>query len=377
LSSVVGDSLANCRSASAWLADRARACGALLTLHVELTSRCPLRCGHCYNDKAVPDSLDLATLERVLDEASTLGCLFAVFTGGEVYARPDFEEVIALARRRSFDVRFQTSGWYLDERAAAVLADLAVSEVHLSCYSADSAVHDTVTGVAGSHMRTLRAVRALRAAGVRVLLKNVLTRINAESYRSVPSLAAEMGCICTTDATVVPCESGHDCGPCAMRAPDSALRDFYGDYAWGLVSAAFRTPAEAGARQALDHRPCLAGTDSLFLASDGNVFPCVDLRIPCGSVFGQSLQDIWRNSAGLRQVRDLRWRDLPACACCELRAFCNHCIAVSQNEHGDLFGPALENCRHAVIRRDLLRERGLIPASETALPPPMAVGDIG
>jgi hypothetical protein len=38
-------------------------------------------------------------------------------------------------------------------------------------------------------------------------------------------------------------------------------------------------------------------------------------------------------------------------------------------EQGKMAGPSLEACRHAVTVRDSLRERGLIPATETALPP--------
>jgi radical SAM protein with 4Fe4S-binding SPASM domain len=152
------------------------------------------------------------------------------------------------------------------------------------------------------------------------------------------------------------------------------LRDFYGDYDWSQVEAAFAEPRPPGSRRPLDDTPCLAGASSLFLASDGTVYPCVDLKVPCGNVLGDSLERIWRDSPGLRRVRDLRWRDLPVCARCEVRDYCSHCIAMAQNEHGDLLGPALENCRHAVVRRDLLRERGLVPAADTELPPPLAPG---
>ncbi|MBI5480607.1 MAG: radical SAM protein [Deltaproteobacteria bacterium] len=347
----------------------------MLTLHVEVTSRCPLRCLHCYNDRAVADALDLATLESVLDDAMPLGCLFVVLTGGEVYARPDFEQIVSAARRREFDVRCQTSGWHLDDHAAGFLAERAVSEVHISVYSDNPAVHDAVTRMPGSHARALRAVHALRRRGVRVLIKSVVTEVNAASYRSVQTLARSLGCACSIDPVVVPCESGA-CGPCGVRPPDDILREFYGEYAWSQIAAAFSGSRARGALRPLDDAPCLAGATSLFLASDGTIYPCVDLKIPCGSVLTESLACIWRGSPGLRRVRDLRWRDLPVCAACQVRDYCNHCLAVAQNEHGDLLGPALENCRHALVRRDLLRERGLVAATETAVPPPLAVASM-
>lgn len=327
---------------------------------------------HCYNDRTVPDALDAATIDRVLGEAADLGCLFVVLTGGEVYARRDLETIVASARRRGFDVRFQTSGWELDARAASFLADQAVSEVHVSIYSAEPLVHDAVTRVTGSHARALAAVRALRTAGIRVLLKNVLTTLNAADYRGVARLAVELGCAHTTDATIVPRESGGHCGPCRFRVPDSVLEEFYGRFAWDLVSAPYRDPPPPGGYRPLDWSPCMVGTSALFLASDGTVYPCVDLKIACGNVFRDSLAWIWREAPGLANVRKLRWRDLPVCSRCAVRSYCNHCIAVAQNEHGDLLGPALENCRHALLRRDLLRGAGLVDSAETDVPPPLA-----
>jgi radical SAM protein with 4Fe4S-binding SPASM domain len=315
-------------------------------------------------------------MRRVLGEAQRLGGLFVLFTGGEVYSNPHFEAIVSEARRLAFATWVKTSGWNLDDAAARFLAQQAVSEVHVSIHSADPAVHDAVTGTPGSHARAVRAVRALRAHNVRVGLRTTVTSINAASYRSVAALADELGCESSMDASISPCEDG-SCGPCQFRASDDVLREFYGDYAWSQLAAAFSPGRPPGSLRPLTETPCLAGDTSLFLASDGMVYPCVDLKLPCGSVLTDSLERIWRESPELRRVRSLTWRDLPACAPCQLRDYCSHCLAIAQNEHGDLLGPAAENCRHALVRRDLLRERGLIPESENALPPPVAPRKMG
>ena len=52
-----------------------------------------------------------------------------------------------------------------------------------------------------------------------------------------------------------------------------------------------------------------------------------------------------------------------------VRAFCSRCHGSALHEHGDLQGPSLEACRHAVAVRDELRARGVVPADHTALPP--------
>jgi radical SAM protein with 4Fe4S-binding SPASM domain len=359
------------RSSSEILIDRAVRAGALITLQVELTSRCPLKCEHCYNDDRVADRLRLERLIALLDEAAELGCLCLSLTGGEPCIHPHFQEFVRAARRRSYAVRVQTSGWTVDDRQADFLAGEAITGADISLHSGDPGVHDAVTGVPGSHARAVAAARALRARGVRVTFKTLVTTRTAGTYEAVGAVARELECGFIYDALVTPCESGA-CGPCAVRPDAAALRAHYelmmdgGEASW-LEERRART---GGAP--LDHAPCGAGRFGLHVASDGTAFPCVELRVPCGNVLDQSLAEIWRGSAALAPIRRLRWRDLPVCAVCALREYCDHCVGLALIEHGDLNGPVLEECRHAVIRRDLLREHGVIPCGETGLPPPLA-----
>jgi radical SAM protein with 4Fe4S-binding SPASM domain len=363
------------RSAVSQLAARLRANGTLVSVQIELTSRCPLACAHCYNDPTEPDLLDLERLKSIFAEAASLGALFVTFTGGEIYSRPDLHEIIAEARRQQYVVRLQTSGWYLDEPRADFVAAQAVAEVQLSVYSADPSVHDAVTGRPGSHARAVAAARALRQRRVRVALAATVTSLNASTYRSVEQLAKELDCGHTMDATIMPCESGAR-GPCGLRPATAVLRDFYGDYARSQFQAGFPRPAGADALRGLDEAPCNVGSTFVVIASDGTAYPCMPLRVPLGNVTREPLAVIWRESSERRRLRELTWGDLPACSQCSLRDYCPHCLALALAEHGDIVAPPLENCRHALVRRDLLREDGLIPASETALPPPLATEEL-
>ena len=57
-----------------------------LGLVAELTHRCPLRCPYCSNPTVYPAAsreLDAVEWRRVFEEASALGVLHALLTGGE------------------------------------------------------------------------------------------------------------------------------------------------------------------------------------------------------------------------------------------------------------------------------------------------------
>src|SRR5512146_10034 len=76
-----------------------------LDVSVELTNRCPLSCVQCYNNLPVNDqkarSRELTLEEhcRILDELSDLGCLWLLYTGGEIFAHPHFLEIYTHAQR--------------------------------------------------------------------------------------------------------------------------------------------------------------------------------------------------------------------------------------------------------------------------------------
>jgi MoaA/NifB/PqqE/SkfB family radical SAM enzyme len=66
---------------------------------IEVTRRCPLTCLHCYNNLPMGDreargrELDYDEHCRLLDELADAGCLWLLYTGGEIFARRDFLDI--------------------------------------------------------------------------------------------------------------------------------------------------------------------------------------------------------------------------------------------------------------------------------------------
>src|SRR5712692_7483101 len=77
-----------------------------LEVSIEVTRRCPLECLHCYNNLPMSDhaarveELSLEEHCRLLDELSAAGCLWILYTGGEIFARRDFLEIYTEAKKR-------------------------------------------------------------------------------------------------------------------------------------------------------------------------------------------------------------------------------------------------------------------------------------
>ena len=73
-------------------------------LWIEVTSRCNLKCVHCYadakaesNEDRRPLDLSAEEIKKVIHEAAALGCKKIQFTGGESTLRPDLEDLMDYA----------------------------------------------------------------------------------------------------------------------------------------------------------------------------------------------------------------------------------------------------------------------------------------
>src|SRR5688500_243606 len=85
-----------------------------ITGTIEITRRCPLVCAHCYNNLPMGDrqarlgELTYAEHCRLLDEISDAGCLWLLYTGGEIFARKDFLDIYTYAKRKGLFITLFT-----------------------------------------------------------------------------------------------------------------------------------------------------------------------------------------------------------------------------------------------------------------------------
>lgn len=308
------------------------------TVYVE--NKCHLTCEHCYETPETHPHdarLTLADYERIFDELASIGVLYLSLTGGEIFLRGDIFEIIAAARRRRFAVRLYTSGTLIDADRADRIKDLLVSEVQVSVYSADPAVHDRFVGREGSHAKSIEALRLLRKRRVMTVLKTPAMTININGLDALANLAASVGAHFRVDPLVHPRTNG-DPDPLRFLVPAEQLKkqvlnDPYLYTAFQGQSAESHCTGEGG-RDA-GSTLCSAGRRVISIGADGGVLPCASFPISAGNVRDHSLRDIWFRSPLLDQVRATTFGDMTACSSCGVKASCDPCMAHALIENGD------------------------------------------
>jgi radical SAM protein with 4Fe4S-binding SPASM domain len=320
-----------------------------LSVQLDLTYRCNERCVHCYLDHDDHGEMTTAEIKQLLDEMAEAGVFILTLSGGEIFLRKDFFEILEYARRQlTFCVKLKTNAILIREREAARIRDLGVESIQISIYSHRAEVHDAVTLVPGSLERSLKAIRFLKSQGLRVIIANVLMTLNAEDYTDVRALADELGVECTLDPTITPMMDGNR-SVLSLSVDQDSLRQVFRDSALVGNADEFCAIAAPADESALPSLPCSASHTTCYVSPYGDIFPCVQFPLATGNVRRERFIDIWRHSDRMNEVRSIRMRDLTTCTHCTHVSTCTRCPGLAYME-GNMRGPSTQDCVKSFAR---------------------------
>jgi len=320
-----------------------------ISVQLDLTYRCNERCVHCYLDHEDHGEMTTAEIKHLLDEMADAGVFILTLSGGEIFLRKDFFEILEYARfERQFCVKLKTNALMIREREAARIRDIGVESIQISIYSDRPEVHDAITLVPGSLQRSLAAARFLKSQGLRVIFANVLMVQNLQDYQGVRALAEELGVECTLDPTITPMMDG-DRSVLSLGVDQDALRQVFRDQALVGDVDEFCTIAAPADENALSALPCSAGHTACYVSPYGDVFPCVQFPLPTGNVRKERFLDIWRHSERMNEVRSIRLKHLTTCTSCSHVGSCTRCPGLAFME-GNMRGPSSQDCEKSFAR---------------------------
>jgi radical SAM protein with 4Fe4S-binding SPASM domain len=233
-----------------------------------------------------------------------------------------------------------------------------VHRVQISIYSDDPSVHDAITLTRGSFKRTLAAIPVLKEQGILVKIACPLMCQNLPAYRGVMALGERLGAPYVFDMTITPMMDG-SLGVLQHRVAGTDLLPLLQDPALSkrlpepgaactssdpILNRVTSSEIESNACEDI---PCSAGHNSCYVSPYGDVYPCVQLPLPAGSLRRQRFDDIWLNSRELARVCAARESALPVCSVCLIRQYCERCPGLAFMEGGDLLGAYERACELA------------------------------
>ena len=139
--------------------------GSFWKASIEPTERCNFKCIHCYvgNDRYKKvNELNLIDIEKIMDQLLIKNCIYLTLTGGEFFARADAYDIAKLACDKKFAVIIQTNASLIRNSTAEKLSKLPIYCIEVSVYGLSPEIHDTVTQVKGSYLKTIHGIKCLK-----------------------------------------------------------------------------------------------------------------------------------------------------------------------------------------------------------------------
>ncbi len=341
---------------------------------IELDLRCNLRCLHCYRDGEWPSGImDTDELKRVLDQTAEAGTIWMLFTGGEIFLRPDFFEIYEHAQRLGLIVTLFTNATMVTERIADRLTTQVPYSIEVSLYGYSRETYEKVTGIEGSRDKCYRGVELLLERNLPVTLKTIVMRTNQHEVEDMARYAESHGLRFKYDTMINPNFDG-SLTPCNARLnPEEAVAvDF------ALASRLEEYRAYYDVRKDMTSSrifSCGAGSRTFHIDPYGNMKMCILLRDPEYSLRSMSFQQIWNEM--FPPVYTRMRSDEHQCNSCNFFSLCNKCAGWSQMEKGDMAARVEYTCEAGHRRAAKLgfydgpldqSTRALEPAEEVLLP---------
>lgn len=298
----------------------------LLSLELEFTKKCNLRCTYCYASAgdALQGELTLPELIGVIEQARQLGARRVVLLGGgEPFLFPPVKEVIRHIHSLGLSQAVFTNGMLLSKELCRFLWDHRV-KVAVKHNSFLPAVQDALAGVTGAHRLIARGLRLLMESGYPgedrpLCIQSVICRQNRDEIEPMWIWARERG---ITPYVEVLTNQGR-----AKENPDLALLPGEVRTIFHRLSAIDRE--RFGVRWT--PKPPIAGFTcrrhlySCLVNSQGFVQPCTGVDLSVGNVREKPLAAILRDSGVIRDLRQIHQRIDPACRACEFGGECYGC----------------------------------------------------
>lgn len=326
---------------------------------IEVTRRCPLECLHCYNNLPMNDASARAqelTLEehcRLLDDLVAAGCLWILYTGGEIFGRKDFLDIYTEAKKRGFLITLFTNGTLITPKIADYLAEWRPFAIEITLYGATRQTYETLTQIPGSYDRCMRGIGLLLDRGLPLKLKTVPTSVNQHEVYEMKRMAEkDFHVEFKFDSLLNP---RIDCSqsPMAVRlSPEEVVALDFFDPSRGKE---YRRLLDDEIGATIVPTPddnnryfCGGGMNGCAIDPTGNMSICVISHQQDYNIRTSGFRDGWEGR--LQEIRKQPKTRPTICDRCQIRSICGMCPATAELENGDPESPVDFLCQVAHLR---------------------------
>lgn len=309
---------------------------------IALTYRCNNRCFFCYasspeRGRSTPEMSTLQVkglIDKIVDQAKVPT---VSFTGGEPTLRNDLPELIAYAKSRGLRTNLITNGIRCaDPQFAQALKDSGLDSAQVSLEAGNAEIHDLVVDHPGAFIKTVQAVKNLKAAGIHTHTNTTINARNKHVLIDLVDFLADLGqeylsmnMVIRTGGAVGAQDLGYSqIGELVLSLKAHTEQRGMRFVWYSPVPYCLFNPAANG----LGSQSCAAADGLLSIAPDGQVLPCSSFEKGLGNLLDEEFLTIW-NRRSARYWREKQFLP-PGCQDCDLAELCCGACPLYWDEQG-------------------------------------------
>jgi len=308
----------------------------LLTLDLETSHVCNLKCIYCYasSGKKLSNELSFHGLKNVVDQAKELGVKnISIIGGGEPLLFKPILDLVKYIHQLGIEQDIFTNGTYITREIAELLLKMNIQLV-VKMNSLKHEVQDYLVGVKGTGKKIMKTLDMLQEIGYN---KDNLLGVESIICRQNISEMPEMW-QWARDRNIIPY---FEMITFQGRAKSQDLNVTI-DELQALFLHLLKIDEEKYGFIWTPHPPiaalsCNRHYYNLVVASNGFVYPCVGVDIKLGNVRYQKLGEIIKSSPFLKSLRELNKHIHGSCKICNLQSDCYGCRGMAYHLTGDCF----------------------------------------
>lgn len=346
---------------------------ALVSFDLEITARCNNNCRHCYIRLPAADSIaknkeiSLKQIEKIADEAISLGALWCLITGGEPLLRQDFFDIYLALKKKGLLISVFTNATLITKEHIDLFKKYPPRDIEVTVYGVTKETYERISRVPGSFQAFMRGLDLLLENNIRVRFKTMALRSNVHELEKIAKFCRERTkdyfrfdpfLHLRFDADL----KGNEDIKAERLSPEEIVAIEQAD---PERSVALQQNCDKLIVKEMGHYNCNhlfhcgSGNGSFYVTYDGFYKLCSSLsQKDCSYDLKKgNVADAWNNFVG--RVRDMRSDNkefLQKCRKCELINLCMWCPAHAHLETGDLGQPVEVFCDIAHARARALKE---------------------
>ncbi len=334
---------------------------------ISLTGKCNLHCDYCFYAHEMHDRPDMSKEEwfTFFDELGQLGVRTLTLSGGEVFVRNDFFELLDQIIGKRMRYSILSNGTLITEKTLSLLEEKKrrhrLNSIQVSIDGSCAEIHDKSRG-SGSFKKAIRGLRLLQEAGFPVNCRVTVNRHNVDDLDKIAALLLEdvgLASFGTNDA--MPMGAGCDNQAGITLLPQQQLQAMktlirLEKQTNGRINATAGPLAKWKSYGEMEHAratgekadgwrmgyltACGCVFNKLAVHHDGIITPCNMLAgLELGRVNRDSIKTIWKTHPILKALierRKIPMQNVPGCEGCEWAPFCNgSCPGLAYTMTGD------------------------------------------